>query len=119
QVPEAELSYADGDVGVTAAPERRMSWGALVEICHRYYHKLPEGMEPGLQEKFVWEVPTGGRLPVDDRVQMYPGHSFAAHVILASIDPETGKTRIHRYVIGHDCGVKISPDVVHGMTYGG
>jgi len=119
QAPEAELSYADGDVVVTAAPERRISWDALVEISHRYYHKLPEGMEPGLQEKFVWEVPTGGKLPVDDRVQMYPCHSFEAHVILVSIDPQTGKTSIHRYVCGHDCGVKISPDVVHGMTYGG
>jgi 2-furoyl-CoA dehydrogenase large subunit len=26
---------------------------------------------------------------------------------------------LHRYVCGHDCGVMISPDVVHGMTYGG
>ena len=50
---------------------------------------------------------------------MYPCHSFEAHIILASIDPDTGKVTIHRYVCGHDCGVMISPDVVHGMTYGG
>ena len=24
-----------------------------------------------------------------------------------------------RYVCGHDCGVMINPDIVHGMTYGG
>jgi len=55
----------------------------------------------------------------DGRVQMYPCHSFEAHVILASIDPDTGKVTIHQYICGHDCGVMISPDVVHGMTYGG
>jgi 2-furoyl-CoA dehydrogenase large subunit len=81
---------------------------------------MPKDMEPGLQEKFVWEVPTGGDLPDEHgRVQMYPCHSFESHVVLVSIDPEIGKAKIHRYVCGHDCGVMISPDVVHGMTFGG
>ena len=81
---------------------------------------LPSGVEPGLQEKFVWEVPTGGKLPTaDGKVQMYPCHSFEAHVVLAGVDPATGKVSLHRYVCGHDCGVMISPDVVHGMCYGG
>lgn len=119
RAPESELVYDGGQVSVGGDPERRMTWARLVEIAHREYHHMPEGMEPGLQEKFVWEVPTGGKLPVDDKVQMYPCHSFESHVVLASIDPGTGKLSIHRYVCGHDCGVMISPDVVHGMTYGG
>ena len=117
---ESELTFDSGDIFVTADPKRRLDWAALVEIAHRYYHRLPAGMEPGLQEKFVWEVPTGGDLPTEDgRIQMYPCHSFEAHVVLASIDPATGKVTLHRYVCGHDCGTMISPDVVHGMTYGG
>ena len=120
RVPESALEYEDGDVFVVAEPSRRLLWDALVETAHRHYHNMPEGMEPGLQEKFVWEVPTGGGLPTEDgRIQMYPCHSFESHVVLASVDPETGKVSIHRYVCGHDCGVMISPDVVHGMTYGG
>lgn len=119
-VPQEDLSYVDGDAFVRGEPSRRMSWDALIEIAHRQHHRMPEGMEPGLQEKFVWEVPTGGKLPTEDgRVQMYPCHSFESHIILLSVDPQTGKVAIHRYVCGHDCGVMISPDVVHGMTYGG
>ncbi len=119
-VAEDAVGYADGDAFVAAEPDRRLRWDALVEIAHRKYHCMPPGMEPGLQEKFCWEVPTGGRMPTaDGRVQMYPCHSFESHVVLASIDPETGKTTLHRYAVGHDCGVMISPDVVHGMTYGG
>ena len=77
-------------------------------------------MEPGLQEKFVWEVPTGGKMPTaDGRLQMYPCYSFESHVVLASIDSETGQVSLLRYVCGHDCGVMISPDVVHGMVFGG
>jgi 2-furoyl-CoA dehydrogenase large subunit len=120
EVPEEDLAYEDGSVVVQAAPARRMTWDELVQIAHRKYHCMPSGMEPGLQEKFCWEVPTGGKMPTEDgRVQMYPCHSFESHVVLASIDPQTGKTHLHRYAVGHDCGVMISPDVVHGMTYGG
>ena len=115
-----DLIYEGGHVHARGNSAQTMSWDALVEIAHRKFHQLPEGMEPGLQEKFVWEVPTGGMLPTEDgRVQMYPCHSFESHVVLASIDPETCKVSVRKYVCGHDCGVMISPDVVHGMTYGG
>ncbi|HKX43686.1 MAG TPA: xanthine dehydrogenase family protein molybdopterin-binding subunit [Burkholderiaceae bacterium] len=120
QLPQSELVYADGHVSAAGAPARRLSWDALVDIAHRHHHRMPPGMEPGLQEKFVWEVPTGGKLPTEDgRVQMYPCHSFESHVVLLSVDPDTGQVAFHRYVCGHDCGVMISPGVVHGMTYGG
>ena len=119
-VAEEALEWRDGAAVLRADPARALSWARLVEIAHREFHNLPPGMEPGLQESFVWEVPGGGRLPTPDgRTQMYPCHSFEAHVVLASVDPETGKVALHRYVVGHDCGVMISPDVVHGMTYGG
>lgn len=119
-VTEEEVAYENGDVFVKADPSKKLAWGAINEIAHRFYHKMPDGMEPGLQEKFVWEVPTGGRLPTEDgKVQMYPCHSFESHIVLTSIDRETGKLDILKYVCGHDCGVMISPDVVHGMTYGG
>ena len=114
-----QLEYQEGNVIAKDKSNHSLSWSALIEIAHRKFHLLPEGMEPGLQEKFVWEVPTGGALPINDQVQMYPCHSFEAHVILASIDPNTCHVKIHRYVCGHDCGLMISPDVVHGMTYGG
>ncbi|HYZ30975.1 MAG TPA: xanthine dehydrogenase family protein molybdopterin-binding subunit [Crenalkalicoccus sp.] len=120
QASEGAMRWEDGDAVMADDPSRRIGWNRLVDIAHREYHNLPPDLEPGLQEKFVWEVPTGGMLPTEDgRVQMYPCHSFEAHVVLASVDPETGKVALHRYVVGHDCGVMISPDVVHGMTYGG
>lgn len=120
RLPEAELVYVDGAVVAKNDAARSLGWDQLVEIAHRKFHQMPEGVEPGLQEKFVWEVPTGGKLPTaDGRVQMYPCHSFESHLVLASVDPDTGKVTLHRYMCGHDCGVMISPDVVHGMTYGG
>jgi 2-furoyl-CoA dehydrogenase large subunit len=67
----------------------------------------------------VYQVPTGGALPKDGRVQMYPCHSFEFHLVLVTIDPILGRPEIRKYVFGHDCGQVISPDVVRGMSLGG
>ncbi len=115
-----EIVYREGTCSVAGDDSKRLTWDQLVEIAHRKFHKLPAGMEPGLQAKFVWEVPTGGALPTPDgRIQMYPCFSFEAHVVLVELDARTAKPKIRKYVCGHDCGVMINPDIVHGMTYGG
>jgi len=116
---EDAVRYANGGVA-TAAGDRRLAWTDLVNIAHRNWHLLPPGAEPGLETNHVYQVPTGGTLPTPDgRVQMYPCHSFEFHVVLLAIDPDLGLPKIHRYVIGHDCGTVINPHIVKGMTLGG
>ncbi|MEQ9642464.1 MAG: xanthine dehydrogenase family protein molybdopterin-binding subunit [Alphaproteobacteria bacterium] len=117
EVPVEQCEYRDGDVHAGA---RSMSWAQLVEIAHRKIHRMPPGMQPGLQASFVMDVPTGGGLPTEDgRVQMYPCYAFETHIVTCEIDRVTGKVSLGRYVVGHDCGTMINPDIVHGMTYGG
>ncbi|MEA2884872.1 MAG: 2-furoyl-CoA dehydrogenase large subunit [Bradyrhizobium sp.] len=113
-----EVLYASGSA---TKPDdgKQLGWAEMVNIAHRNYHLLPEGMEPGLETTHVMQVPTGGQLPKDGRVQMYPCHSFEFHVVLMAIDPGLGKPEIKRYVIGHDCGTVINPHIVRGMTLGG
>ena len=114
--PESEVAYAHGSVTASGAA---VTWADLVTIAHRNFHLLPEGMEPGLEATHVEQVPTGTKLPENGRVQMYPCHSFEFHLVLVAIDPLIGKPEIRRYVIGHDCGTVINPDIVKGMTLGG
>ena len=119
-VTAGALTYRDGNVSVEGDPQKALSWDQLVEIAHRKFHKLPAGLEPGLQAKFVWEVPTGGGLPTaDGRIQMYPCYSFEVHLVLVEIDAATAQPKLLQYLCGHDCGTMINPDIVHGMTYGG
>jgi 2-furoyl-CoA dehydrogenase large subunit len=115
-----EVLYQDGELSLRRDPTKKLSWEAVAEIAHRKFHELPQGMEPGLQTTHVLEVPTGGTLPTaDGRVQMYPCYAFETHVVYAEIDRITGQVALGRYVVGHDCGTMINPDIVHGMTYGG
>ena len=119
-VPAERLAYDGGTIAATDAPERRLTWDQLVHMAHRNFHKLPPGMEPGLEVSHTMQVPTGRALPTaDGRVQMYPCYSFEFHVVLLAIDRGTGKPHIHDYFIGHDCGTVINPDIVRGMTMGG
>jgi 2-furoyl-CoA dehydrogenase large subunit len=119
-VPESALDYRDGNVAVAGEPERRLTWDQLVEIAHRKFHLLPPGVEPGLQAMHVWEVPTGGGLPMKDGiVHMYPCYAFECHLVFVELDRVSGRVHIRKYLVGHDCGVMINPDIVHGMTYGG
>ncbi len=114
------IEYHDGNCSMRGKPDKRLTWDELVAIAHRKIHRMPSGMEPGLQAKFVWEVPTGGALPAQDNtIQIYPCYSFEAHVVYMEIDRDTAAPQIRKYVCGHDCGVMITPDIVHGMTYGG
>jgi 2-furoyl-CoA dehydrogenase large subunit len=112
------ITYSAGGV-VDNATGKRLDWADIVNIAHRNYHLLPEGMRPGMEAEYVMQVPTGGKLPENGRTQMYPAHSFEFHVVLVAIDPVLGKPDIRRYVIGHDCGTVINPHIVKGMTLGG
>jgi 2-furoyl-CoA dehydrogenase large subunit len=118
-VPAASVRYRDGGVEDPASG-RAIEWLDIVNLAHRHMHLIPPGMEPSLAVSHIMQVPTGGTLPTPDgRVQMYPCFSFEFHVVLVAIDPQIGKPHIRRYVIGHDCGTVINPDIVRGMTLGG
>ena len=116
----SETEYADGDVFVRTQPDKRLTWDEIATIAHRKFHLMPPDIEPGLQAKFVWQVPTGGDLPnAAGEVQIYPCYAFETHIVYIEMDAATARPEIKQYVCGHDCGVMINPDIVHGMTYGG
>jgi CO/xanthine dehydrogenase Mo-binding subunit len=119
-IPLERAVYQDGSVSDRDAPQNKRAWADLVQIAFRNYHRMPEGLEPGLAVEHVYQVPTGGTLPTPDgRVQMYPCFSFEFHLLLLSIDPDLGRPEIVRYRLGHDCGTQINPKIVRGMTMGG
>jgi 2-furoyl-CoA dehydrogenase large subunit len=119
-IPLEQAVYDRGSVHDRNLPQSKRTWADLVQIAYRNFHRMPDGMEPGLAVEHVYQVPTGGTLPTaDGRVQMYPCFSFEFHLLLVSIDPELGQPEIVRYRLGHDCGTQINPKIVRGMTMGG
>ncbi|MBV8169605.1 MAG: xanthine dehydrogenase family protein, partial [Alphaproteobacteria bacterium] len=108
--PPERLAYDGGTVTALGAADKSVAWDRLVHIAHRNFHRLPAGMEPGLEASYVMQVPTGRDLPrADGTVQIYPCYSFEFHIALIAIDRATGKPHLHDYCIGHDCGTVINP----------
>jgi len=48
-----------------------------------------------------------------------PSYSYATHIAVAEIDPETGRLEIPRYTVAHDCGKVVNPLLVEGQIVGG
>lgn len=119
-VEKDQIEYADGVFSVRGEPSRQLKWEEITLIAHKQFHRMPPGHELGLQAYSVQQVPGGGQLPDEkNEVPLYPCFSFQAHVPLVEIDPGTGKVKVHDYVIAHDCGTAINPDIVRGMIIGG
>jgi carbon-monoxide dehydrogenase large subunit len=99
-----DIVQRDGGFVVTGVPEKKVTWRQIAAAA--YSGRLPRGMEIGLQETCFF----------DPRREAW---GFGAHVCMASIDRETGKPTIERFVLVDDCGVILNPMIVEGQIHGG
>lgn len=99
-----DVVQADGGFAVAGVPDKRVTWRQVAAAA--YGGRLPQGMEPGLQETAFF----------DPRREAW---GFGAHVALVRIDRETGKPTIEKLVLVDDCGVIINPMIVEGQVHGG
>jgi len=80
----------------------------LTDVARQAYldpTNLPEGMEPGLEFHKSFDPP-----PMT--------YSNASHLCEVTVDPETGRTMIERYIIAEDCGTVLNSIVVEGQQHG-
>ena len=48
-----------------------------------------------------------------------PSYAYATHIAVVEIDPQTGRLKIPRYIVAHDCGKIVNPLLVEGQIVGG
>jgi len=87
-----------------AGTDRRVTWAEVARTATNA-HDLPPGMEPVLHEQAFFD-PTNLTW------------SNGAHACEVEVDPETGATRVVRYVCVDDVGTVINPMVVEGQIHG-
>ncbi len=104
EVAEDDLEYDGGrftvrgtDRSMTVKEAALAAWTA---------HNLPDGMEPGLEESYVYDPPNFS----------WPG---GCHIAVVEIDTETGAVELRRYVAVDDLGTVINPAIVDGQIQGG
>jgi CO/xanthine dehydrogenase Mo-binding subunit len=119
QSPPENVELFDGVLRIKGVPGAEMSLADVAGVALARSDLLPPGMEPGLEATHVWTA--ADRKPVDElqRAKSYLTAANACHLVLLEIDPETGQTKILKYFIGDDCGTRLNPATVDGMTQGG
>ncbi len=119
QAEPQNVELFDGKLQVKGVAGAEMSLVDVAGVALARSDLLPPGVELGLEATHVWTA--GDRRPVDEleRAKSYLTAANACHLVLVEIDRETGKTEILKYFIADDCGTRLNPATVEGMTCGG
>ena len=100
-----EVIQEEGGFAVGGVPNQRRTWTQIAGAAH-VRTRLPEGMEPGLQEIAFF----------DGKKEAW---GFGAYVVKVRIDKETGVATLETVVAVDDCGVVVNPLIVEGQIHGG
>ncbi len=101
-----DLELRDGTVQVKGVPKLSRPLGELAKAVNGSVgFNLPGGLAPGLFAASDFQV---------------TGTPFAngSHVAEVEVDVETGAVVVTRYVVVHDCGRLINPQIVDGQVLG-
>jgi carbon-monoxide dehydrogenase large subunit len=105
EVDENDVSYSAGKFSVPGTDIASLTFGTVARMAY-VGHKLPDGVEPGLDETVFYD-PTG------------MGSPSGIHMAYVDVDPETGIVDILDYVAVDDVGTIINPLLAAGQIHGG
>jgi carbon-monoxide dehydrogenase large subunit len=101
----ADLRITGGVISVAGDPGPQLAMAEVARVAYLESHRLPEGVEPGLQATRFYDPIRG---------------AFAAGAQAAAIevDPATGQLRILKYACVEDLGRVMHPQIVDGQIAG-
>jgi aerobic carbon-monoxide dehydrogenase large subunit len=105
EVDEKDLSYQAGQFNVPGTDIQPLTFAKVSRMAY-VGHKLPDGLEPGLDETVFYD-PKG------------MGSPSGVHMVYLEVDPETGIVEILDYVAVDDVGTIINPLLAAGQIHGG
>jgi aerobic carbon-monoxide dehydrogenase large subunit len=105
EVGERDVAYAAGQFSVPGTDIAPLSFSKVARMAY-VGHRLPDGLEPGLDETTFYD-PTGMGAP------------SGVHMAYVEVDPETGIVDILDYVAVDDVGTIINPLLASGQIHGG
>ncbi len=100
-----DLEIDEGQVSVRGVPSSAIPLARVIQASLPTF-AAPGVVEPTFEATVYHHVPT-------------VTFASAVHVAQVEVDPETGQTRLLRYVVAHDCGHVINPMIADGQIHGG
>ena len=100
-----DIEFKDGRFTVKGT-DRSVDFGSVALQAYVAHKFSGQDLEPGLKEGAFYD-PTNFTFPA------------GVHICECEIDPDTGVTRIERWVAVDDFGIVINPMIVEGQVHGG
>jgi carbon-monoxide dehydrogenase large subunit len=104
ETAETDIVLEDGQAKV-AGTDRAVSIAAMAREAYTQTHRFKGEIEPGITETGTYDPPGT--------------FSNACHVAIVSLDADTGKVAVERYVVAEDAGRIINPMIADGQVHGG
>jgi carbon-monoxide dehydrogenase large subunit len=101
----ADLRIEDGRIGVVGEPKPRLTVAEVARVAYLESHRLPEGIDPGLQATQFYDPIRGA-------------FAAGAQVAAVEVDRATGALRILGYACVEDAGPAMHPKIVDGQIAG-
>jgi carbon-monoxide dehydrogenase large subunit len=91
---------------VRDAPEKALTFAEIAKVAWRQPTRLPPDMEPGLEVTSHYEP------------KAFTTCSYAVHIPIVEVDPETGSFKVLEYHIFDDSGRVLNPLTLYGQIHG-
>lgn len=115
-----DIEAHDGALSVRGSPGASVTWQQVATAASIRTVDLPKGVEPGLEASATYEPPGIEHVPDEyGRVNAAATYTNASHAAVVSVDTGTGQVRMLEYIVAHDCGTVINPQIVRGQVVGG
>jgi aerobic carbon-monoxide dehydrogenase large subunit len=108
QAPADDLCFQSDRVCVREDPARSVALRDITKVANVGTHgiTMPSGVPAGIEVTSYFSPERAS-------------YASGMHAAAVEVDPDTGAIKILRYVIGHDCGNVINPQLVDGQILGG
>ncbi len=101
--------------GRDLAAERLEASAADIAFADGAFEVVGTDRRVGLLELAAWK-PFDGKAVFADKIESFPTGVMVCEV---EVDPETGESRLERFVAVADCGVVVNPRLLVGQMHGG
>lgn len=122
----ADIEVSEGSFGVAGSPDKRVSLSALAAMANAFGYpgQRTRDDDPALLQRLQARADAERATPPIFEARGYFGapqqlYGSGVHAATVEVEPDTGRVRILKYVLVHDCGRMINPAIVEGQLLGG
>ncbi|MBI3950801.1 MAG: xanthine dehydrogenase family protein [Acidobacteria bacterium] len=101
------------------SPDTSLRFGEAAFAIYTRAYDVASIVEPPLEATRTYKPSHINHTPDEKgRINPYPSYSNGAYIAVVEVDLETGRVKVLKFAVVHDCGVIVNPLLVEGQIQG-